>query len=203
MKRIIGIFSIILMAAFFMAGAALSQGTANTPTAELRNSIDAVLDILKNPDLTDPARTKERREEIMKVVRSRFDFAEMSRLALGRYWKERSEAEKKEFVELFPRILEAAYAAKLEKYNGETVEYLTEVRFDKKALVRTVIKTRSGTQVPVDYRVMMEAHGWMVYDVIIEGVSLVNNYRNQFNDMLSKEPYPKFEKELREKVEGL
>jgi len=203
MKRIIGIFSMILLAAVFLAGPALSQGPVNTPTAEMRNSIDAVLDILKNPDLQSEAKTKERRDEIMKVVRNRFDFEEMSRLALGRYWRERTGAEKKEFVDLFPRILEAAYVNKLEKYNGETVEYLTEIRFDSKALVRTVIKTRSGTQVPVDYRVMLEARGWMVYDVIIEGVSLINNYRSQFNDMLSKEPYPEFEKELREKVRGL
>jgi phospholipid transport system substrate-binding protein len=199
----IGVFSIILLAAFFLAGPALSQGPANTPTAEMRNSIGAVLDILKNPDLQVDARTNERRGEIMKVVRDRFDFAEMSRLALGRYWKERTEAEKKEFVELFPRILESAYVNKIEKYNGETVEYVSEIRFDGKALVRTMIKTMSGTQVSVDYRVMKEARGWMVYDVIIEGVSLINNYRNQFNDMLSKEPYPEFEKELREKVMGL
>jgi phospholipid transport system substrate-binding protein len=200
MKRTGAIFAIILMAAIFLAGPALAQGPA---TDEMKDSIDAVLEILKDPGLRGPAKAKGRRDEIMKIVEKRFDFAEMSRLALGKYWKERTEAEKKEFEGLFPRIIEAAYVNKLEKYNGETIAYGKEITFDSKAVVRTNIITKSGTQIPIDYRVMKEAQGWRVYDVVIEGVSLVNNYRNQFNDMLSKEPYSKLEKELREKVKGL
>ncbi len=195
---------ILTVAALFLfAHPASSRGPAVTPTAELKGSIDAVLDILKDPAFKGPARAKERRDAIMNIVDRRFDFTEMSRLALGRFWRERTEAEKKEFVALFPKILEAAYVMKIENYNGETVEYPSELMFGDKALVRTKIKTRSGRQVSVDYRVMLEERGWMVYDVVIEGVSLISNYRSQFNDLLTREPYPQFEKELREKVEGL
>lgn len=192
------IFSVV-MANLIFAPLARSQDA----TTELRGSIDAVLGVLNNPSLQGPQKTKERRDAIMKIVEDRFDFMEMSRLALARYWKQRTDAEKKEFVDLFPKILEAAYVNKIEKYNGEKIAYAPELKFDSKAVVRTKIITRSGTQVPVNYRVMKEAKGWMVYDVVIEGVSLVNNYRNQFNDILSRKPYPELVKMLQEKVKGL
>ncbi len=197
-KKSLIIITLIIAHFIFAAPARCEEATA-----AMRGSIDAVLDILKDPNQQGPEKRKERRDGIMKVVRQRFDFVEMSRLVLGKYWRERTDAEKKEFTDLFPRLLESVYVGKLEKYNGETIAYGTELRFDDRALVRTKIITKQGTRVPVDYRVMKEEKGWMVYDIVIEGVSLVNNYRSQFNDILSQKPYSELEKMLREKVKGL
>ncbi len=199
LKKFFFVFSVVVMAYLAFAPPARSQDA----TAEMKGSINAVIDILNNPAFQGPGKGKERRDAIMRIVRERFDFREMSKLALGRYWTARTEAEKKEFSELFPKVLEGAYVDKVEKYNGETVAYEPEISFGDKALIRTRIITKQGNRVPVDYRVMKEAKGWMVYDVVIEGVSLINNYRSQFNDILSREPYPEFIKMLSEKVKGL
>ncbi len=169
---------------------------------QLQGTISKVIEILKNPAFKGDASIKQRRENLRKAIYERFSFERMSQLSLGKYWKDRSEAEKKEFIELFGKLLEETYISKIEGYTNEKVEYLKEVITDKKAQINTRIVTEK-VEIPIDYRLYQEKDGtWMVYDLVIEGVSLVNNYRSQFDEILQKDNYRKLIEELKKKIDG-
>jgi phospholipid transport system substrate-binding protein len=119
-----------------------------------------------------------------------FDFRELSQRALARHWHARTPAERDEFVELFSDLLERSYIGKIEMYSGgERIQYTTETVEGDQATVRTRIVTKSGTEIPVDYRLHRLGDSWLVYDVTIEGVSLVANYRAQFNRIIQGSSY--------------
>ena len=165
--------------------------TAGPPTDQLRESIDRALQALGDPDLRKEVRTRERRATLRGIANEAFDFEEMTKRALARHWHGRTPAEQKEFVQLFADLMERSYLSKLELYAGEKIRYTGEsVEGEgEQATVRTKIVTKQGTDIPVDYRMHRRGDRWLVYDVVIEGISLVSNYRSQFNTIIRTSTY--------------
>jgi phospholipid transport system substrate-binding protein len=176
------------------------RASAGEPTDMVKKTVDAVLDILRNKELKQPGKTAQRRAEIRKTVSQRFDFAEMAKRSLAQNWRKRTPAERKEFVDLFTDLLENAYINKIEKYQDEKIYYTGERVEGTYATVKTNVQTSKGTETPIEYRLMREGNQWMAYDVLIEGVSLVNNYRNQFNSIIRSGSYEDLVKRLKEKT---
>jgi phospholipid transport system substrate-binding protein len=158
---------------------------AGAPTDQLRGRIDRVLGVLEDPALKPLARAADRRAAIRAIANEIFDFRELSQRALARHWQTRTPAERDEFVQLFADLLERSYIGKIETYSGgERIQYTGEILEGDQATVRTKIVTKGGTEIPVDYRMLRAGDRWLVYDVAIEGVSLVANYRAQFNKII-------------------
>src|SRR5262245_42022399 len=164
-----------------------SPAWAGVPTDQLRAQIDQVIKTVENPDMK--AKPADRRVTIRKIANETFDFPEMSKRSLARHWQERTPAEREEFVKLFADLLERAYVSRIEDYGGEKIAYNGDTIDGEAALVKTKIITKQGTDVPVDYRMLKKGERWLVYDVVIEGVSLINNYRNQFNKIIQTSSY--------------
>jgi phospholipid transport system substrate-binding protein len=173
---------------------------AGVPTEEVRETTDKIIAIVSDPALKDSSHEALRRERIRKAVDELCDWQEMSRRSLGRHWAQRSEQERKEFVQLFGQLLERTYIDKVEGYSGERVNYTGERTDGDYAEVDVRIMTKQNTEIAVGYKLRSKDHRWWVYDIIIEGVSLVNNYRTQFNDILSKSSFEGLVKRLKEKV---
>lgn len=172
---------------------------AGEPTALVKQTTDKVIDILKNKEMKKPGKTRERRAAIRRTISERFDFEEMAKRSLARYWNQRTPDEKKEFVALYSDLLERTYIRKIESYTDEQFIYGEETDEGDYATVRTKIITKKGTDVPIEYRMQKKNGSWSVYDVVIEGVSLVNNYRNQFNEIMHTGTYETLVKKLKEK----
>ena len=168
----------------------------------MKGTIDEVLRIIRDKELKQTAKAEERRSLLEKVVAERFDYQEMSRRALGAPWNQLSDKEKQEFVSLFQTLLTNSYAEKVESYSGEGVQYLNERTEKDYAEVRT--KILSGkTEIPLDYRLINHGTDWRVYDVVVDGVSLVNNYRGQFTKILRASSYSDLVDQLRKKSDKL
>ncbi|MBX3329108.1 MAG: ABC transporter substrate-binding protein [Nitrospira sp.] len=183
-------------------GMAAVPAYAGPPTDSMKTTIDEVLRIVREKELKQPEKAEERRLLLEKVVAARFDYAEMSRRALGAPWNQLTDQQKQEFVDLFRRLLTNSYADKIETYSGEGVQYLNERTEKEYAEVRT--KVLSGkTEIPLDYRLINRADDWRVYDVVVDGVSLVNNYRGQFKKILSAASYSDLVDQLRKKSDKL
>jgi len=189
--------------ALFLFSAALcvpSAARGGEPTDQIRRAIDRGLEIVKRPDLKGGAKMEARRALLRKELFPYFDFEEMSRRALGIHWRNRTPQERQEFVKLFQELLENSYAGKIEGYNGEKIVYGKEALDPPYAEVRTKIVTPQGDEYSVNYRLLKGGDRWRVYDVVIEGVSLVNNYRSQFADLLDRDSFAEMMKKLQETV---
>jgi phospholipid transport system substrate-binding protein len=160
---------------------------AGVPTEQLRGSVDRVIQVLEDPKLKGDAAA--RRTAIRKEAESIFDFTETAKRALGQHWKELNPSQQQEFVSLFEDLLERAYVTKIEKYSGEQVTYLGDAVEGDLATVKTKFTTKQGTDIPVDYRLLKRGDRWLVYDVFVEGVSLVANYRTQFDRIMRTSSY--------------
>ena len=172
---------------------------AGAPTDQFRQTIDRVLAILKDPQLKGEDKKPERREKLKESISERFDFTEMTKRALGPHWQQRSPEEQQEFIKLFTSLLEDAYLDKIESYNGEKVEYLNETVDNNYAEVDTKIVGNNGQEFSVNYKLHNVSGEWKVYDVVIENISLVQNYRSQFNRILAKSSFEELLKTMREK----
>jgi len=173
---------------------------AGEPTEQIKQTTDKILSIVKDPALKSPSKAQERRRLIHKAVDERFDWEEMARRSLGRYWAQRTPEEKKEFVHLFSELVERTYMSKVEDYSGEKVRYEGETIDGNYAVVKVNIITQKNRNISVDYRLQKEGSEWLVYDVSIEGVSLVNNYRSQFNSIILQSSYENLLRRLKAKV---
>ena len=173
---------------------------AGGATEAMKATIDEVLRVLKDKELKQPAKADERRQRLETVVGGRFDYEEMSRRALGAPWNQLADKDKQEFVALFRTLLTNSYADKIETYSGEGVQYINERTEKEYAEVRTKVLT-GKTEIPLDYRMLNKAGDWRVYDVILDGVSLVNNYRGQFSKILKSSNYADLVDQLRKKSE--
>ncbi len=173
---------------------------AGKATEHIKQTTDRILSIVTDPALKTPAKSEERKKLIRKAVDERFDWEEFSRRALARHWKKRTDDEKREFIYLFGKLLERTYISKVESYSGEKVCYLGESIEGSYGVVKVQIVTKKDTVISVDYRVRKKRNDWFVYDVSIEGVSFVKNYRGQFNSILMKSTYQELVKRLKEKV---
>jgi phospholipid transport system substrate-binding protein len=174
---------------------------AGEPEEKIKQTTDKILSILTDPALKSPSKEGERRKLIRRAVDERFDWEEMARRSLATHWAKRTAEEKKEFVHLFADLLERVYMSKVEDYSGEKVRYEGERVDGDYAAVKVKIVTKKNRDILVAYRLKKEGGDWLVYDVSIEGVSLVNNYRTQFSSIISQSSYENLVKRLREKVE--
>jgi phospholipid transport system substrate-binding protein len=170
---------------------------AASPTADIREAIDRVVQIVRRPELAGRQHTRERRDLLRKEILPVFDFEEMAKRSLGAEWRARTADERKEFVSVFSGMLENSYLGKIEGYRGEKIRYDRESVDGDHASVPTVITSPEGEAFTVEYRLLQESGRWRVYDVVIEGISLVNNYRAQFSGMLGKMPFADMMKQLR------
>jgi phospholipid transport system substrate-binding protein len=186
-----------------VAGGLLSQGHAwaGAPTDQLRAQVDRVLKTLEDPELKKEARARDRRTAVRQLAEEIFDFSETARRSLGRHWGGRTEAERAEFVRLFGDLLERSYLSKIEVYGGERVQYTGDSIDGDNANVKTKIITKNGTEIPIDYRMLKRGDRWVVYDVVIEGVSLVSNYRTQFNKIIQTSSFQELVKKMKTKQE--
>ena len=180
----------------------LSRGAATAGTAadQLKGSVDRIQSILTDPSLKGESKKTERKRQLREVVYARFDFNEMAQRSLGSEWRKRSPEEKKEFVQLFTGLLEETYLDALESYNGEPVRYLNERQDKNFAEVNTKLANHKGEEFWLDYRLHNVNGAWKVFDVVIENVSLVNNYRSQFRRVLAKTSYRELIQSMKDKV---
>ncbi len=192
----------ISLALFFGVGLAAQTAWAGGATDAMKGTIDEVLRILQDKNLKQPEKSEERRKLLEQVVGERFDYSEMSRRALGAPWAKLSDKEKEEFVGLFQTLLVNSYADKVEAYSGEGVEYINERTEKDYAEVRTKVLT-GKTEIPLDYRLLFKASVWRVYDVVVDGVSLVNNYRGQFTKILRSGTFADLLDQLRKKSDKI
>jgi phospholipid transport system substrate-binding protein len=200
MGRSIKLFCLLLSSFLFLSTLSINV-YAGDPTNLMKQTIDKVIDILKNKELKKAEKTNERRVAIRKVVGERFDFEEMAKRSLALHWKKRTPEERKEFVPLFSDLLERSYIKKIEGYTDEKFLYTDEKIDVDYAVVNTRIITKRNVEIPIEYRLLNKNGKWEVYDVVIEGVSLVNNYRNQFNTIIRRNSYEELVKRMKNKQE--
>ena len=185
-----------------LAGGALA---AVSPLEKVKTTGESILEGMQNQELRKPENKQERRARIIAHVDKRFDFEEMSKLTLANKWKERSAVEKKEFEHLFSQLLKNTYIGRIEAYSGEELVYEKEV-FDGDRQSRVMVYTKvikNNQEIPINYKLLKKDSGeWYVYDVLIEGVSLVRNYRTEFARILNRDSYQALIQRLQEKVDG-
>ena len=190
------ILVIIALAAIFPRGSA----NAGVPTEQVRSTVDQVIAILADPSLKPESKQKERREQLRRVIFARFDFAEMAQSSLGPEWRRRTPEEQQEFVNLFTDLLQESYIGTIESYSGDKVGYNRELQEKDNAEVQTTLTTRGEAAYSINYRLRLVDKDWKVYDVIIENISVVNNYRSQFSRVISKSSYQELLRTMKEKA---
>jgi len=173
---------------------------AGVPTDQLRMTVDRVLAILNDPKLNAPSAKEARRAELRKTIFPRFDFEEMAKRSLGSEWRRRTPAEQKKFVDLFTELLKNSYVESIESYRGEKVLYRRESQDGDYAGVDTSVITNRGEEFAIDYRLHREGSEWKVYDVIVENISIVNNYRSQFRRILGRSSFAELLQTIRDKI---
>ncbi len=178
----------------------VSEAYAGAPTVQMKQTIDDILGILKNNELKISEKTKERRAAIRKIIGYRFNFEEMAKRSLALHWRGRSDEERKDFVALFSDLIENSYIEKIETYENEQIHYIDEMVDSKYAVVKTKVVTKENVEIPIDYKLSQKGDMWLVYDVVIEGVSLVNNYRTQFNKIIRTSSYEELVKKMTNKL---
>jgi phospholipid transport system substrate-binding protein len=193
----------MVLAGALLVGVSAAPAAAGVPTDQLKGAVERVLKTLDDPSLKGEARLGERRVAVRKIANEIFDFSEIAKRSMARHWQPLSEAQRTEFVGLFAELLERSYISKIETYGGEKIQYTAERADGDLATVSTRIITKNGTEVPVDYRMIKRADRWLVYDVSIEGVSLVSNYRTQFNKIIQTTSYNELVSKLRNKQDEL
>ena len=173
---------------------------AGIPLETVKGHVDKVLDVLRDPSLKAESAKKVKKDKIRAISEKMFDFTELSKRTLAQNWSKFNPEQQKEFVELYTSLLEDAYANKIMAYTDEKIAFSTEVALTEKTVeVRSTVLRKNG-DVPIYYRVIMKDGSWRVYDVVIEGVSLINNYRSQFREILANNPPESLLETLRKKV---
>ena len=171
-----------------------------TPTAAVKETVDQVLVVLKDPALKNPGRETERRAKLEEIIGRRFDYGEMAKRTLASRWKELSPEKQQEFTSLFQQFLANSYAGNVDGYSGEQVEYLKEREKGEFAEVQTKVVSPK-VQFPLDYRLLKKEGEWRVYDVVIDGVSLMKNYRGQFSRIIDSSSFEGLLEKLRSKAD--
>ncbi len=175
----------------------------STVTDEVSTTVDQVVKIVSDKEMKKPQNEQERRSALKKTIGAIFDYGEMAKRSMGIHWKTLSPVQRKEFVGLFSTLLENSYAGKIESYNKEKIIYDRESVEGTYAEVNSRIITPKRDEFSLDYRLLKKGNKWMVYDVVIEGVSLVSNYRTQFNKIINEKGYNELLKKMKTKSEEI
>ena len=177
------------------------EAGAGMPTDQIKATVDKALTVLRDPRFKPPANLNDRRDQLRQILFARFDFTEMAKRALGANWRRRTPQEQEEFVRLFTDVLERAYAGIIESYTDEKIVYVSERIEGNYADVVSKIMTAKGEEYSINYKAHLVSNEWKVYDVVAENISLVNNYRSQFNRVISHSSYEDLVGRLRTKIE--
>ena len=172
---------------------------AGTPTDELRAAIEKVQVILNDPQLKAAGKKGERLDRLRQVIQPKFDFTEMAKRSLGTNWQRRNPEEQRDFVKVFTDLLENAYVDSIDSYDGEKVVFTNEKQDKEYGEVNTKIVTKKGEEFSVNYKLHQASGNWKVYDVVIENISIVNNFRSQFNRVIAKSSYEDLLRTMKEK----
>jgi len=187
---------VVLSLLMFFSDPVMSM--AGAPTDQIKATVDNAVGLLR--DSRDKAiASQDRRDQLRQILFTRFDFSEMARRALGAHWRRRSAAEQQEFVQLFTELLERQYAGIIESYTDEKIVYVSERTDGGFAEVNSKVFTAKGQELSINYKAQLVGQEWKVYDVIAEEISLVNNFRSQFNRVISSSSYEELVRRLRER----
>jgi phospholipid transport system substrate-binding protein len=180
---------------------AASSCFALTPSETMKKSVDAILDVLDRGDTSDNSVWQKQREEVSSIVASQFDLREMAKRSLAKYWKKRTPAEQDDFAELFAELIKNTYIERLRSFSGskDGTKFEREIIRGKKSVVSSVV-WQNGKEISVVYKLYHKDNAWFVYDVIIENVSLVRNYRSQFAQVIQKDGYEALVRKIKEKL---
>ncbi|PYM67291.1 MAG: organic solvent tolerance ABC transporter substrate-binding protein [Candidatus Rokuibacteriota bacterium] len=193
--------SVIAVAALWLGAVLAAPAWAGQPADQLSANIDRIIKILNDPELKRPAKAKQRQAAVRRMASEVFDFEEFARRSLGRHWDARTPAEQAEFVQLFRLLLERVLTGKLDLYNGEKIvvvgDVIDGVRGDE-ATVKMLVGAKQGA-VPLDFWMVQRGSHWRACDIVIGGVSLVRNYRAQFDKVIKRTSYQQLVKQVREK----
>jgi phospholipid transport system substrate-binding protein len=189
---------LVLLLSLMMFLAVPLTSMAGPPSDQVKATVDRAILLLK--DFRDkPAATKERRNQLKEILSTRFDFSEMARRALGTHWRRRSPSEQEEFVQLFTELLERQYGDVIDSYTDEKIVYIGDRSDGSFAEVNSKIFTAKGQELSISYKTHLVGDDWKVYDVIAEEISMVNNFRSQFNRVISSSSYEELVRRLKEK----
>ena len=188
--------------AMLLLGAA-APAHAGVPTDQLREYTEAVVRVLEDPALKSEDKKPERRAAVRKLAADVFDVQETARRALGPHWQQRTPAEREEFVHLFADLLEQTYISKIDLFGGERLRFTQEQIDGDNAIVRARVMTKQQTEVPVEARMLRRGDRWLIYDIAIENISLIGNYRAQFDRIIRTSSYDDLVKRLRNRGELL
>ncbi len=196
---------ICVLLAGFLFVSSNAHANADAAKAAMDSAVQQILNYLKDPGYANPATRKNLNKSIERVVYQIFDFGEFSQRTVGTYWSSFNPAQKKAFTDAFAELLFATYLDSLDGYNGETMQYTGVVSGNNgtRAEIRTVVTMKGNKKIPISYRMLPKGGTWRVYDVLIEGVSLVKNYRSQFSDILGKASPEQLTQRVRERAQAI
>jgi len=195
--RFKNLIAVILLATMVFVPYSLSW--AMNPGELIVKMFDQSLKILKDPSLQGTDKTAERKQKLWELLAPVFNFDEISRRALGQHWKNHTDQEREEFTQIFTNVLKSTYLDRTDSYAGEKVILIKEMVKNNRSKVQTSFITKDGEKVAVDFSMKKASSRWRIYDVTVEGVSTVANYRSQFNSILSKSSFAELIKKLKEK----
>jgi phospholipid transport system substrate-binding protein len=191
--------AIMLVATIALAGAA-EISRAGEPLDLVKSVVEGGIAVLKDPKLKSPEQKRERVERLKEIINPIFDYNEMARRSLGAHWRRRSPAEQEEFVRLFRAFVEKIYSDKLDFYDGQRVMFGRETIDQEYAQVDSIMTNSKGEENSIVYRLKRTDGKWKVYDAVVENISIVNNYRSQFDRVISKSSYEELKRMLKEKA---
>jgi phospholipid transport system substrate-binding protein len=195
--------SLVVAIAVVLAAGAATPARAGAPTDQVREYTDAVIKVLEDPALKADDKRHERRAAVRKIAVEVFDVQETARRALGPHWRERTPQQRDEFVQLFADLLEQTYISKIDLFGGERLRFTDEKVDGDHAVVRAKVLTKQSADVPVEARMLRRGDRWLIYDVLIENISLIGNYRAQFDRIIRTSSYEELVKRLRIRGEFL
>jgi phospholipid transport system substrate-binding protein len=179
--------TLALMLSFALASVPTAE--AGPPTDQLRDGIDRIFKILGDPEFRGDEKTVQRRGAVSRIASELFDFGEMSKRTLGRHWDERTPAERLDFARLFTELIQRSYFSKVDEHGSERTVFRSETVDGKQAVVKTTLLLARGNQMPLEYSMLNTGDRWRVYDLSIDGISLMANYRSQFNRIIRTTSY--------------
>ncbi len=189
--------ALMITAIVTLGSAALAW--AGAPTDQVREYTNAVQKVLDDPALKAPEKRQERRAAVRQIASEVFAVAETARRALGPHWQQRTPAEREEFTQLFADLLERTYISRIDFYGGEKVQYTNEQIDGDRAVVKAKVLTKRGSEIPIEVRMIKHGERWLIYDVVIENVSLIANYRVQFDKIIRTSSYGELVNRLKTK----
>ncbi len=200
------VWLLLLFAIGVSEGVAMGQGQSNGyaqgPTAQIKETVDRTIRILSNPSLKGDAKNGLRHQLAREVILPRFDFNEMAKRSLGSHWRGLTAEEQQKFVSVFSQFLEKIYITRIDAFNGEKFVYTGEHVDQDYARVDSKVRTPTGKEFSIRYKLHLVANDWKVYDVVVENISIVNNYRAQFSRIIDQSSYEQLVYKMEQKLAG-